>query len=93
MPHVRHAVGLNREGLSGVLARAKAHAGEVFVLPSASTLVSGKLRVELLGRADGTAGIEDRANQHLARRIPVPGRQRRKDDVPDLRLYRRWSVL
>ena len=82
MPHVRHAVGLHSERLSGVLARAKAHAGEVFVLPSAPVLVSGKLRVGLLGSTDRAAGIENSSNQHLAGCAPVPGRKCRQNDVP-----------
>ena len=90
---VAHTVGLNREGLPWVLAGAEAHAGEVFVLPSALVLVSGKLAIAPLHGTDGPAGIEDGTHQHLTGCAPVPRRQRRKDDVPDLRLYRRWSIL
>ena len=88
-----HAVGLNREGLPGILARTKAHAGEVVILSFAPALVFRKLRVELLGLTDRAAGIEDSSNQHLARCIPVPGRKGRQDEVSDLRLHCRWSIL
>ena len=91
--HVRHAVGLHREGLPRVLARAKAHVGEVFVLPTALALVSGKLGVALLRSTDRAAGIEDRANQYLTRRAPVPGRKCRQNDVSNLRLDCGWSIV
>ena len=79
---VRYAVSLHREGLPGVLARAKARMGEIFVLPAAPALVSGKLGIALLHSTDSATGIEDSAHQHLAWRTPVPGRKHRKDVIP-----------
>ena len=90
---VRYAVGLNREGLPGVLSRAKARMGEVFVLPPSPALVSGKLGIALLGGTDCATGIEDSPHQHLAWRAPVPRRQCWQNDVPHPSLDGRWSVL